>query len=127
MKGKDKYTSDHLKKSSININTFENEELIKAIEVKRFRSKQRYSYYKGLDQAIAYLKFGFDLVALWHIYDKELIEKNIEYAYKTWQFIKELNMPLNFTTLILESENLYPVNIINLNYWVYICTEYQMF
>lgn len=115
LKGEDKYTINHLKKKKINSSTFENENLIRAIEVKRFTDKNRYSYYKGLDQAIAYLRFGFDAVALWHVFDEEVIKKNLEYAYRTWSFINELSLPLDFTPLILDGNDLYAVNTFIIN------------
>ncbi len=115
LKGADIYTLNHLRRQDINFNTFENENLIRAIEVKRFTVKNRYPYYKGLDQAIAYLRFGFDAVALWHVFDEEVINYNIEYAYRSWEFIREMALPLEFTTLILEDNNLYPVNIVPKN------------
>jgi len=46
---------------------------IYAAEVKYFRNRKgkiNYSFYAGLDEALALLTFGFDFICLWHFFDE---------------------------------------------------------
>jgi len=81
---------------------------INAIEVKYFKEENKkfnYPYYKGIDQAIAYLRFGFDHVALWHIFDKIPLEQFKDYGWRTWDFLRELNLPLGFTYYLFDKND----------------------
>lgn len=81
-----------------------NEYSLNAIEVKYFKIdkciKFSYSFYKGIDQAIAYLRFGFDFVALWHVFDDIPLSQFKEYGWRTWNFLRELKIPIDFTYFI---------------------------
>lgn len=71
-----------------------------AVEVKYIRYRRRegkktkwlnWSYYKGIEQALAYLKFGFYDVELWHVFDYEVEkEKRERYIEHTKDLIDHL-------------------------------------
>lgn len=58
-----------------------------AVEIKYFRFKKgknrniNWPYYAGLDQILAYLKFGFQRTHLWHFFDHEIQEKEASKYY----------------------------------------------
>ncbi|MHA1645661.1 MAG: hypothetical protein ACTSV0_11585 [Candidatus Freyarchaeota archaeon] len=60
-----------------------------AIEIKYIKlekgGKTNYSYYAGLDQALALLRFGFSGVSLWHCFDAEIPLDKIK------SYVKSLN------------------------------------
>jgi hypothetical protein len=84
---------------------------IRAVEVKVFHleagNRLSRSYYEGIDQALALLMFGFNKVALWHIFDKDIeLEKLARYGSSAQLFIREqLRLPLDFTAMYLTKEN----------------------
>lgn len=82
---------------------------LNAIEVKYFKveegNKFNYSYYEGIDQAIAYLRFGFDFVALWHVFDDIPLSQFKEYGWRTWNFLRELTIPIDFTYFIFNNSD----------------------
>lgn len=81
-----------------------------AIEIKYFRptnnnNRFRNSYYEGIDQAIAYLRFGFDHVALWHVFNDVVpISQFRDWGWRSWNFLRELNLPIDFTYYKLNQE-----------------------
>ncbi len=88
-----------------------NESQLYAVEIKYFtptRGNKRfnYSYYKGIDQAIAYLRFGFDHVALWHIFNDNVPRDQFrDWGWRAWNFLRELRLPIDFTYFILNEES----------------------
>jgi hypothetical protein len=87
-----------------------NDSRLDAIEIKYFRptmsnNRFRNSYYIGIDQALAYLRFGFDHVALWHIFnDKVPLSQFRDWGWRSWNFLRELRLPIDFTYFILNEE-----------------------
>ncbi|HOI70104.1 MAG TPA: hypothetical protein PLN41_10190 [Methanothrix sp.] len=87
-----------------------NDSQLNATEIKYFKptaSKRGFnnSYYKGIDQAIAYLRFGFDHVALWHIFNDNVpCDQFRDWGWRSWNFLRELRLPIDFTYFILNEE-----------------------
>jgi len=87
----------------------ENTGMVNAIEVKLIKLKdigQRARYYKGLEQSIALLRYGFDHVGLWNIFTSDIpIDKINEYGAQTCDFLRDkLKIPLDFTYFRLIQE-----------------------
>ena len=75
---------------------------LSAIEVKCFNvSKGSFSrpFYDGIGQSLSLLRYGFDHVALWHLFSNEIDQERFDrYGAGIWWFIRnELNLPLEFT------------------------------
>ena len=80
-----------------------------AIELKYFRKSLRgnrkvnWSYYEGIDESLALLRFGFECVNLWHCFDKELPEYfRIQYQSTVSWLIEELDLPIVYQGLYLD-------------------------
>jgi len=92
---------------------FKNGDNIRAVEVKCFRLRTSNSlsgsYYEGIDQALALLMYGFNNVALWHVFDQTINPKQFMTSGSTAQlFIREqLKLPIDFTALVLVSREDY--------------------
>ena len=79
------------------------------IEIKYFKHKQKRietSFYRGIDQALALLSWGFDHVGLWHIYDEFSTSQELWfYGIETWLYLLQpkekggLGLPLEFTPM----------------------------
>ena len=86
---------------------FRNNEDIRAVEVKVFKitgeGRLSRSYYEGIDQALALLMLGFNRVALWHIFDRNVgIKWFARHGSSLQLFIREqLKLPIDFTALYL--------------------------
>jgi hypothetical protein len=86
---------------------FRKGEDIRAVEVKVFhlnaKNRLSRSYYEGIDQALALLSLGFNRVALWHIFDRDIgIDKLARYGSSAQLFIREqLRLPMDFTAMYL--------------------------
>jgi len=70
-----------------------------AAEIKYFRKgvdgKINLPYYAGLDQALAYLKFGFYRIYLWHFFDHEIPEKTARrYINHVIDLLDHLKLPV---------------------------------
>ncbi|MCJ7559883.1 hypothetical protein MUO79_04605 [Candidatus Bathyarchaeota archaeon] len=87
-----------------------------AIELKYFRRKGRgldHSFYEGIEQALALLRWGFDYVALWQLFEHPSIGKDELWFYGgwTWNFLHAppeyggLNLPLEFTFMLVRKKN----------------------
>jgi len=79
---------------------------IRAIEVKYFnkdRGAINQSFYVGIEQSLALLKWGFDNVALWQLFDETCTLDDIRnYGCKTWTYIHVLlGLPIEFTPIRL--------------------------
>lgn len=88
----------------------ETENTLDAIEIKFFKRKNtgsgfKYPYYFGLGQAIAYLRLGFNHVALWHVFDNIPRSQFAEYGTRVWDFIYELLIPVHFTICIFNEKD----------------------
>jgi hypothetical protein len=80
------------------------EEKLRAIEIKYFKKtdgKINQSFYKGIEQSLALLQWGFDNVALWQLFDESLSELELcNYGGRTWLYIHDrLKLPIDFTML----------------------------
>ena len=74
---------------------------------KKHELNHKVAFYKGIDQALALYKYGFDNVALWHFFSSniELNEIN-NFGPETWFFIRNsLRLPLNFSYFLIQSNN----------------------
>lgn len=79
---------------------FEKSGLINAVEVKYFKNfDKKTPFYKGIDQALSLLRYGFDNVALWHFFSKDIPLTTInEYGPETWHFVRNsLKLNLDFS------------------------------
>ena len=77
-------------------------EKIRAVEIKYFTKNNgsiNQSFYKGIEQSLALLQWGFDNVALWQFFDETLSMEDIRnYGCKTWQYLHGLlKLPIEFT------------------------------
>ena len=82
------------------IETEENE--LYAIEVKLFKAEElnyNLPFYKGLGQAIALYRYGFDKVALFHFFlGNDIPDKIQSYGPEIWSFIRnDLQLPLDYS------------------------------
>ncbi len=74
---------------------------LRAVEVKFYKiegKKFDKPFYSGLGQALSLLRYGFDNVALWHLFPEE-IDQNLfdRYGAGAWSFIRDdLKLPLEF-------------------------------
>ena len=79
-----------------------------AIELKYFRkskSKRRVnqSFYEGIDESLALLRFGFESVNLWHCFDRNLPKMLIgQYHTTTLKLINSLRLPIEYQGLYLD-------------------------
>mgnify|MGYP001030022815 CR=1 FL=1 len=86
---------------------FKNGDDIRAVEIKCFHLRTNNSlsksYYEGIDQALALLMYGFNKVALWHIFDQNINPRQFIASGSTAQvFIRnQLKLPIDFTALYL--------------------------
>jgi len=73
---------------------------LRAFEVKYIRSANdnlRYSYYEGLDEALALLAFGFDEVSLIHIVEEGVLSHGfLRYTEFLSSMIKALELPIGY-------------------------------
>lgn len=79
---------------------------IRAIEIKLFKKingRINQSFYKGIEQSLALLQWGFDNVALWQLFDESYTVDDIRnYGCKTWNYVHGLlNLPMDFTPIKL--------------------------
>lgn len=69
-----------------------------AVEIKYFRKMDgeiNCPYYAGLDQALAYLKFGFHRIYLWHFFDHEIPKKKARrYINHVVDLLEHLSLPV---------------------------------
>jgi hypothetical protein len=78
---------------------------MKAAELKYFKQTKKgrlnHPFYVGIEQALALLRWGFDSVALWQLFDESIpMDALRDYGCRTWQFIHSyLNLPIDFTVL----------------------------
>lgn len=81
--------------------------IIRAFEIKYFEKKGsvNQSFYKGIEQALALLQWGFDNVGLWQIFDESIPERDVrDYGCRTWRYLHGmLNLPIEYTPLHLVS------------------------
>jgi hypothetical protein len=94
-----------------NPHTPEQNPKIRAIEIKCFEKTEgviNQSFYKGIEQALALVQWGFDNVALWQLFDESFSEENLRnYGCRTWFFIHGiLQLPIDFTMLQLRGKEL---------------------
>ncbi|MFX0115330.1 MAG: hypothetical protein ACFFB3_12345 [Candidatus Hodarchaeota archaeon] len=78
-----------------------------AVELKHFKRKGRslnHSFYEGIEQALALLRWGFDHVALWQLFEESISPAELWfYGGWTWKFLHAepkdggLKLPLEFT------------------------------
>ena len=73
-----------------------------AIEVKCFTiNSGSFSrpFYDGIGQALSLMRYGFDHVALWHLFSAEIDQSRLDrYGAATWWFIRnQTGLPLEFT------------------------------
>lgn len=73
-----------------------------AIEVKCFdlhNGSFNRPFYDGIGQALSLLRYGFDQVALWHLFSDDIEQNSFDrYGAGTWWFIRnQLHLPLDFS------------------------------
>ena len=83
-----------------------------AVELKHFRRKGRglnHSFYEGIEQSLALLRWGFDHVALWQLFDEDISKEELWfYGGWTWIFLHAkpeeggLNLPIDFTFYVVQ-------------------------
>jgi len=72
-----------------------------AVELKYYRparnSRIRWSYYSGIEETLALLKFGFTCVSLWHFFDYEVPDETMKnYFRDCWELIAVLGLRINY-------------------------------
>ena len=72
-----------------------------AAELKYFRETpkgQIYpSFYAGIGEALALLRFGFKVVSLWHFFDEELEREDVRRLYRSCDhLVSGLKLPVNY-------------------------------
>jgi len=77
---------------------------IRAIEIKYFEKVDgsiNQSFYKGIEQSLALLQWGFDNVALWQLFDESFSNDDLRnYGCRTWFYIHViLQLPIEFTMI----------------------------
>jgi hypothetical protein len=70
-------------------------------EIKFFRKEKRnqinHPFYSGVDEALALLRFGFQVVSLWHFFDEALGAEEAMKNYRSCDsLISALDLPLNY-------------------------------
>lgn len=60
-----------------------------AIEVKYFKPGSKLRFSEGLGQAMSYSLFGFDCVVLWHIFDENVGDSEVENSAKALQSLRD--------------------------------------
>ena len=82
---------------------------IRAIEVKYFEMKGKRidkSYYDGIGEALALMNFGFESVALWHCFHKDVPPKQMQkYALRTLNLRETLSLRFDYGCLRFVEEN----------------------
>jgi hypothetical protein len=83
---------------------------LNAVEVKSFTASEfgkNMGFYKGIGQALALHRYGFDHVALWHFISDDIpLEAINKYGAETWSFIQnDMRLPLDFTYIKITDIN----------------------
>ena len=69
--------------------------LMVATELKFFQDITKRNFFEGIQQAMAFSIFGFDGLALWHIFSEKLDEKIIKnYVEATQEIINGFGLPI---------------------------------
>lgn len=89
-----------------------------AIELKYFRRRKEgkglnHSFYEGIEQTLALLRWGFDHVALWQLFEYPAISKDELWFYGgwTWAFLHDipknggLSLPIEFTFMLVQKKD----------------------
>lgn len=86
-----------------------------AVELKYFQHKGKgldHSFYEGIEQALALLRWGFDHVALWQLFESSISPEELWfYGGWTWSFLHGtpdlggLRLPIEFTFMRTEKSN----------------------
>jgi hypothetical protein len=87
-----------------------------AVELKYFKKKGKgldHSFYEGIEQSLALLRWGFDYVALWQLFDNQSVtpEELWFYGAWTWNFLHGqaehggLSLPIDFTMMLVREAN----------------------
>ena len=85
----------------------DNERQLHGVELKYFIPKKKrrvnYSYYEGIDEALALLKFGLESVSLWHCFDKDVPKFFYgQYQSTASNLIDSLKLPIYYEGLYLD-------------------------
>jgi len=81
-------------------------EKLRAIEIKLYRktdTRVSQSFYKGIEQSLALLRWGFDNVGLWQLFEESFTDDELRnYGCRTWFYIHGLlQLPIEFTPIKL--------------------------
>jgi hypothetical protein len=84
-------------------------EKLRAIEIKYFwksNGRVNQSFYKGIEQSLAMLQWGFDNVALWQLFDQSFSDQDLwDYGGRTWLYVhNRLNLPIDYTMLTVDTQ-----------------------
>ena len=78
------------------------------IELKYFklqRGQFKRSYYEGIGQALALLRYGFDYVQLWHCFDQQVEATQVmRFVENTWDLVYKLKLPIGYASLRLQGQ-----------------------
>lgn len=82
-----------------------------AVELKYFKRKGRglnHSFYEGMEQTLALLRWGFDHAALWQLFEESITKEELWfYGGWTWRFVRDqpkgggLNLPIEFMFMLV--------------------------
>ncbi len=82
-----------------------------AAELKYFRKTLKgqinLPFYAGIDEALALLRFGFQVVSLWHFFDEEIKREDMKRYFRSCELLLDtLNLPINYQAFrVSESAN----------------------
>lgn len=116
------------------IKTMIDNSLLIAIEAKFFKDKIK-SPYEGLHQALSFGSFGFDSLALWHIFSQDIEDENVKSSVRAAaEVINGFKLPLVYVATKINENGEFrffcPVELINwnkadyfLSYLLNLCTD----
>jgi len=72
-----------------------------AAELKYFRKtlkgEVKLPFYAGIDEALALLRFGFQVVSLWHFFNEEIEPEDMKRHFRSCELLLDnLNLPINY-------------------------------
>jgi RNAse (barnase) inhibitor barstar len=87
---------------------------LRAVEVKLYKIKGKkfnQPFYSGLGQALSLFRYGFDNVALWHLFPEDIDQDKFDrYGAGLWSFIRnDFKLPLEFSYFEVSKKNEFSV------------------
>ena len=85
---------------------------VKCLQVKKGSMSR--AFYDGVGQALSLLRYGFDHVALWHLFVGDMEDaRRDRYGAGTWWFLRnELGLPLEFSYFRIDGDSQNPAFVV---------------